>query len=87
MLDLCAGIGGDTANAVGRLIRSLSTRRGSGSGQALCVTHLAQVAACATHQLRVQKISKGDTVAVETRLLNAADRVDEIGRGVGLATM
>jgi len=75
-----AGIGGDTANAVGRLIRSLSARRGSGSGQALCVTHLAQVAACATHQLRVQKISKNDSVVVETRLLNAADRVDEIAR-------
>lgn len=75
-----AGIGGNTANAVGRLIRSLSTRRGSGSGQALCVTHLAQVAACATHQLAVQKITKDDAVAVETRLLNAADRVDEIAR-------
>jgi len=75
-----AGIGVYTANAVGRLIRNLSTRRGAGSGQALCVTHLAQVAACATHQLRVQKVSKNDTVAVETRLLNAADRVDEIAR-------
>jgi len=34
-----AGIGGETANAVGRLLQSVS--RG---GQALCVTHLAQVA-------------------------------------------
>ncbi|MCW8925018.1 MAG: DNA repair protein RecN, partial [Xanthomonadales bacterium] len=73
-----AGIGGDTANAVGRLIRSLSTRRGA--GQALCVTHLAQVAVCATHQLQVRKTSSDDAVAVQTHLLDAADRVDEIAR-------
>jgi DNA repair protein RecN (Recombination protein N) len=75
-----AGIGGDTANAVGRLIRSLSTRRASGNGQALCVTHLAQVAVCATHQLRVRKTTHDDTVKLETRLLNASDRIDEIAR-------
>jgi DNA repair protein RecN (Recombination protein N) len=75
-----AGIGGDTANAVGRLIRHLSLKRGPDKGQALCVTHLAQVAVCATHQLRVLKKTGDDSVAVETRLLNAADRVDEIAR-------
>ncbi len=75
-----AGVGGDTANAVGRLIKSLSTRRGAGSGQALCVTHLAQVAVCATHQLPVHKATRNDTVVLETRLLNATARVDEIAR-------
>lgn len=75
-----AGIGGDTANAVGRLIKSLSTRRGAGQGQSMCVTHLAQVAVCATHQLQVRKTTRDDSVVVETRLLNAADRVDEIAR-------
>jgi DNA repair protein RecN (Recombination protein N) len=75
-----AGIGGDTAIAVGRLIKRLSTRRGAGHGQALCVTHLAQVAVCAKHQLLVRKTARDDGVIVETRLLNAADRVDEIAR-------
>ena len=70
-----AGIGGDTANAVGRLIKRLS-----GSGQALCVTHLAQVAVCATHQLQVRKASAGESTVVDTSLLDADDRADEIAR-------
>ena len=70
-----AGIGGDTANAVGRLIKRLS-----GSGQALCVTHLAQVAVCATHQLQVRKASAGKSTVVDTKLLDDKNRVDEIAR-------
>jgi len=75
-----AGIGGDTANAVGRLVRRLARRRNSGNGQALCVTHLAQVAVCATHQLQVRKDSGKETAKIATRLLNMNDRVDEIAR-------
>jgi len=70
-----AGIGGDTANAVGRLMKRLS-----GSGQALCVTHLAQVAICATHQLQVRKASGKQSTQVDTRLLQLEDRIDEIAR-------
>jgi DNA repair protein RecN (Recombination protein N) len=70
-----AGIGGDTANAVGRLLKRLS-----GRGQALCVTHLAQVAVCATHQLQVRKISDNEATVVDTSLLDIDDRVDEIAR-------
>ena len=75
-----AGIGGETANAVGRLIQRLSRKRGSGSGQALCVTHLAQVAVCATHQLQVRKDSGKETAVVDTSLLDTDDRIDEIAR-------
>jgi len=70
-----AGIGGATANAVGRLMKRLS-----GSGQALCVTHLAQVAVCATHQLQVRKAIGAETTNVDTSLLDGAGRVDEIAR-------
>jgi len=70
-----AGIGGDTANTVGRLLQRLA-----GSGQALCVTHLAQVAVCATHQLQVSKAAGADSTRVETRLLGAEERVDEVAR-------
>lgn len=70
-----AGIGGDTANAVGGLIKRLS-----GNGQALCVTHLAQVAVCATHQLQVSKASAGNSTVVDTKLLDDKNRVDEIAR-------
>jgi len=70
-----AGIGGETANAVGRLMKRLS-----GNGQALCVTHLAQVAVCATHQLQVRKATETDSTLVDTRLLDENSRVDEIAR-------
>jgi DNA repair protein RecN (Recombination protein N) len=70
-----AGIGGETANAVGGLLKRLA-----GSGQALCVTHLAQVAVCATHQLQVSKASGEVSTVVDTSLLGSEDRVDEIAR-------
>lgn len=70
-----AGIGGETANAVGKLLKRLS-----GNGQALCVTHLAQVAVCATHQLQVRKATGKDSTLVDTTLLDNAGRIDEIAR-------
>jgi len=73
-----AGIGGDTANAVGALLKSLSA-----NGQALCVTHLAQVAACADQQIQVQKTSETDGTRVETILLDEKERVNEIARMLG----
>ena len=75
-----AGIGGDTANAVGRLLKRLSGNRNSGNGQALCVTHLAQVAVCAKHQVQVRKESGEDSAVVDTRQLNPDERVDEVAR-------
>ena len=73
-----AGIGGDTANAVGALLKSLSA-----NGQALCVTHLAQVAAFADHQLQVQKWSEDRATRVATSLLADQERIDEIARMLG----
>ncbi|HLF30563.1 MAG TPA: DNA repair protein RecN [Xanthomonadales bacterium] len=73
-----AGIGGETANSVGRLLQSVA--RG---GQALCVTHLAQVAVCADQQFRVLKNSTELTTQVETNLLSERERVDEIARMLG----
>ncbi len=70
-----AGIGGETANAVGALLKSLSS-----GGQALCVTHLAQVAAFADRQIQVQKKSGDSDTRIETSLLAEAERVEEIAR-------
>ena len=70
-----AGIGGDTANAVGALLRRLSA-----DGQALCVTHLAQVAARADQQVRVNKQVSTADVAVDTQNLDEEQRVEEIAR-------
>ncbi len=73
-----AGIGGDTANAVGRLLQAVAAR-----GQALCVTHLAQVAVCADQQIRVVKSADANLTRVETSLLDESERVDEIARMLG----
>ena len=54
-----AGVGGEAAQAVGRALAEVAERH-----QVLVVTHLAQVAACAAHQLGVRKeVSGGRTVA------------------------
>jgi DNA repair protein RecN (Recombination protein N) len=73
------GIGGGVAEIVGRLLRRLGDAR-----QALCVTHLPQVAAQAHQQLKVQKqaIDGGETYT-EIRPLADAERVDEIARMLG----
>ena len=48
-----AGISGGIAEIVGKLLNSLAEHR-----QIFCVTHLAQVASCGHHHLRVIKESK-----------------------------
>jgi len=60
------------------LLKSLSA-----NGQCLCVTHLAQVAAFADHQLRVQKYSMDSGTGVETSMLAGDERIDEIARMLG----
>jgi DNA repair protein RecN (Recombination protein N) len=70
-----SGIGGGTAEAVGRRLKKLSS-----ASQVLCVTHLAQIASFADHHYHVEKREvKGRTVAVVEEL--AADaRMREVGR-------
>ncbi|NIP16951.1 MAG: DNA repair protein RecN [Xanthomonadales bacterium] len=70
-----AGIGGETANAVGLMLYRLAS-----GGQALCVTHLAQVAAFAAHHLQVNKDTSGDSTHLAAALLDAGGRTDEVAR-------
>jgi DNA repair protein RecN (Recombination protein N) len=70
-----AGIGGDTANTIGRLLQRLAA-----DGQALCVTHLAQVAVRADRQVRVDKRTADGALRVDAQLLDEAQRVAEIAR-------
>jgi DNA repair protein RecN (Recombination protein N) len=73
-----AGIGGAVAEIVGRELRTLGT-----GGQALCVTHLAQVA-CQGHQhLRVAKSSAGRSTRISVTPLEGAARIEEIARMLG----
>jgi DNA repair protein RecN (Recombination protein N) len=72
-----SGIGGGTAEIVGRQLREL------GRGQVLCVTHLAQVAAQAHTQFRVIKQTDGKATRTAVKNLSASDRIDEIARMLG----
>lgn len=72
------GIGGATAEIVGKLLRQLGAER-----QVLCVTHLPQVASQAHHQLRVQKRIDGETTETQIKPLARDDRIDEIARMLG----
>ena len=70
-----AGIGGRTAESVGKKLRALAQR-----GQVLCVTHVPQIAALADRHFRAEKKeSRGRTIAA-VRLLEGRERVDEIAR-------
>ena len=69
------GVGGATADAVGRRLAALSQ-----GGQVLVVTHSPQVAALGAHHWRVSKaVSKGMTLLTVTPL-SAPERVDEVAR-------
>jgi DNA repair protein RecN (Recombination protein N) len=70
-----AGIGGGTAETVGRQLRALGNSR-----QVLCVTHLAQVAAQGKVHFGIRKeVREGATFTQVDRLEGDA-RVEEIGR-------
>lgn len=75
-----AGVGGETAHAVGRFLRAAAD-----GGQAMCVTHLAQVAACADQQIRVLKEKQADSTRVRVETLDEAAREREIARMLGSA--
>jgi DNA repair protein RecN (Recombination protein N) len=76
------GMGGAVAEAVGGQIRAVS-----GHCQALCITHLPQIAAQADHHWIVEKgIEAGRTVS-RLRNLGSAERVEELARMLGGKTI
>ncbi len=77
-----SGIGGATAETVGRLLRQLGR-----DSQVLCVTHLPQVATQAEHQFRVSKETNGRHTETSIQVLNKTQRVEEIARMLGGATI
>jgi len=72
------GIGGGTAEVVGRMLRDLSADR-----QVLCVTHQPQVAALGHQHLQVNKFTTKTTTKTSVTELNDKQRVDEIARMLG----
>lgn len=69
------GVGGATADAVGRRLASLAR-----NGQVLVVTHSPQVAARGGHHWRVQKQVANDATLSTVVPVAESDRIDEIAR-------
>jgi DNA repair protein RecN (Recombination protein N) len=72
------GIGGGTAEIVGRLLRTLSE-----STQIFCVTHLPQVAALGHHHFQISKTLHENSTQTHARLLDKKSRIEEIARMLG----
>ena len=70
-----SGIGGATAEVVGRLLHRLGESR-----QVLCVTHLPQVASCGDSHWRVEKMTVNNRTLSSVKTLQSEDRVFEIAR-------
>ena len=75
--EIDAGIGGETANAVGRVLRRLAER-----AQVITITHLPQIAALADRHFRVEK-APGDPTHTRIEQLGEAERKAELERMLG----
>jgi DNA repair protein RecN (Recombination protein N) len=75
--EIDAGIGGQTAHAVGETLRRLSSR-----AQVVTITHLPQIASLADRHFRVEKVS-GDPTHTTIELLGDDERPAELRRMLG----
>ncbi len=75
--EIDAGIGGETAHAVGETLRRLA-----GRAQVVTITHLPQIASLADRHFRVEKVP-GDPTVTRISELSADERRDELERMLG----
>ncbi len=73
--EIDAGIGGKAAETVGQKLKELSMRY-----QVLCVTHLAQIAAFAAHQYRIDKNVLDGRSVTRVAALHGDERIEELVR-------
>ena len=73
-----AGVGGQTARAVGERLRALGAGR-----QVLCITHLPQIAAVAETHFTITKSADGEVALANVERLADADVVAELCRMLG----
>ena len=76
--EIDAGIGGNTARAVGERLRALGEER-----QVLCITHLPQVASAAGAHFRIEKTISGGQTTAEVERVDGDELVAEIVRMLG----
>lgn len=77
-----ANIGGETARTVGLKMGQIGTKH-----QVLCITHLAPVAAAAAAHFRVIKDSREGRTFSHISLLDKSERVEELARMLGGASV
>jgi DNA repair protein RecN (Recombination protein N) len=75
--EIDAGIGGQTAHAVGETLRRLS-----GRAQVVTITHLPQIASLADRHFRVEKVP-GDPTVTRIQELSGDERREELERMLG----
>ncbi len=73
-----AGVGGQTANAVGEALRELAAHR-----QVVCITHLPQIAALAGRHFSIEKDVSVSPARTTVRALEQGDVVGELVRMLG----
>src|SRR4051795_662231 len=73
-----AGIGGQTARAVGERLRALAEGR-----QIVCITHLPQIASLARRHFRIEKSADGEVARTSVDALADSDVVAELCRMLG----
>ena len=73
--EIDVGIGGHTADIVGKKLKELSCFR-----QVICITHLPQIARLADRHFRVEKHVEGDRTIIMAKQLTPKERVEEIAR-------
>jgi len=73
--EIDSGIGGKTAEIVGRKLKDLSEKH-----QVLCTTHLPQLASKGDIHLKIEKRQKNERVYVEVKELAGSERLNEIAR-------
>jgi DNA repair protein RecN (Recombination protein N) len=73
-----AGIGGQTARAVGERLRALAATR-----QVICITHLPQIASLAESHFRIAKDAGPDVARTSVEALDGGQVVEELVRMLG----
>jgi DNA repair protein RecN (Recombination protein N) len=73
-----AGIGGQTARAVGERLRDLADGR-----QVICITHLPQIASLAERHFRIAKDAATDVATTSVEALDGGQVVEELVRMLG----
>lgn len=73
-----SGVGGAVGEVLGRKIRQVSQSR-----QVICVTHLAQIAACADEHFIVEKRALAGRTVSQVRPLDEVARLEEVARMLG----